>query len=617
MLDGSSFVEAVARLGYPGASALKGEDFDWLFDAPEHQGFLRFFCNTLTRSNVLSPEEVRAFHALRDAGKPLLDEAALGEVMKTALARDSHVLSTGLNEVDVTQLEDELQALRREKNLKLRRLRKLQVLLTARTDAALRLSSQKEESSRQLKDTVASLGAENAEFNAGLQALSEEVKRLATFLHADRPEEDLSEPPCNLLQGLPVFLSQLSLEPYLHQEEANTKALALLTQKQFFQGISDMIESSNADNFQLLELSSCVEEKGQVVDARRTEMARLQWAHIVAQHQLLLARAEEHAISAGMQWIAENMYNKAKGCKAELELDLRGLEGELDTLLCKQVPLALRESARLLNVPIVHGDLNLQVARQDYYTSRQDQVCSYLLRQKVGFELLQLAHELEFRKARQLQRQLGEVVCRLNNARTALDQRLRAFSQPKLSLLPRPCGIIRPSDSAFTRLYQVLDSTGPEEEQPFQTYEGLLQAALSLQDSLSSAWKALASANQEQALSATCLKGECDVLRGATYCVLQQPVLAPQVCAIPGQELCPNTQELRGRLQDLETQLDNFNKLMKEILVDIRGKRAQLERNPNLRRERELYVYFHLDAKMLKKMVEELEGRVGSSGSRP
>ncbi|XP_064185304.1 HAUS augmin-like complex subunit 3 isoform X1 [Anguilla rostrata] len=637
MLDGGRFVEAVARLGYPGAAALKGEDFDWLFDTPEHQQFLRFFCSSVNKSNVLSPEEVRSFRALRDSGKPLLDEAELGEALKACQATSAQAASScsQLEEVDVEQLEEELQALRTEKKLKTQRLKRLQVLAIGRSDTALRLASRQEDTAHRLRDDLSALGAENAETNGALQALTDEVKRLASFLRVECPLQESDgaapTPAPPLAQGPPVFLSQLSLEPYLHQEELNTKTLALYTQKQFFTGIAGMLETSSRENFQLLDLSSCAEQdEAAAVEARRSEMARLQWAHIVTQHQLLLAQAEEHGTRAGMQWITQTLRGKAKPCGSAQALqarevgfqqELQAVGGELEALLREAVPAALRGSARLLNVPVVRGDFELQLARQEYYTSRQDHVCACLLRQKASFELLRLAQELELRQGRALLGLLEELSGRLESASASLRQRLHVFSQPELGLAhaSQPCTVIGTKDTAFSRLYKALErdseAAGARDE-PFRTFEGLERAAQALQEELRSVREALGGAIREQAFEAASLEADCDLLRGAAYSGLQQLVLTPQVCATPNRELCPNSQELRGHLQDLEAELSSLNNLMKDIVGEIRGKRAQLERSRTLKKERDLYIYFHLDDRLLKRVVQDLESSVCGKGER-
>lgn len=438
MLAGNDFVEALGNLGYPDASLLKGSEFDWLFDcAPENLHFLRFFCRTLKQSNVLTTEEAHAFQQLQSSGKPLLDEAALAEVLKSTsdeskgslgpLSSSPSSVFAVEGDVTVADLEAELKALCKEKELKQKRYNRLQLLATSRADVDLRLAAEKEGAVCKLKDTNGTIGAENANTNTLLQNLADEVKSLSSYLPAKRFKEEplISKNPTNSkIRG--VVLSQLPLEPYLHQEERNTKTLTTFTQKHFFQGISNIIENSFSECFEVLDLSSS--EKGeevknknngnnreeQLVQSRRTEMARLQWAHIVAQHQLMQAAAEEKSAKAGLDWLTEkdsNIKVTLAGKKTNIlgfdllhaaihlcpfltlclrsqnisnssalhvrevvsRNELQVVEAEVEALLHGPVHAALRQSARLLNVPIIRGDLALQLARQEYYTSKQDQ----------------------------------------------------------------------------------------------------------------------------------------------------------------------------------------------------------------------------------------------------
>ncbi|XP_022534202.2 HAUS augmin-like complex subunit 3 isoform X5 [Astyanax mexicanus] len=628
MLNGERYVEALSQLGYPGASSLKGSEFDWLFDAePDNLHLLRFFCHRLNHNNVLTPEEVQAFQVLRDSGKPILDEATLQDLLKTCGPTDGSVASRGAlpslcgeGDVSAEDLEAELQVLRKEKQLKLRRLKKLQVLAASRgadTSAAQTLHQQE---SNVVKDANSALAVENAATNAALDDLVKETTKLAGFFHAElslAADKNNAVPASAAHTGPPVLLSQLPLEPYLRQEEQNTKALAAYTQRQFFQGISDMVETSSSKRFQPMELSCCSEseeeEDEKVVGNRRKEMAQLQWAHMVAQYQLLKEQAEEKGAQVLKEWFTEQLNSQtqplgsllASWREPALRSELLSIQSDLDSLMRDTVRSALRDSARLLNVPVVRGDLALQIARQNYYTARQAEVRDQLLRQKASFELVRLAQDAELRGVKRTVSELQEVIQRLEGAAEAVLNRGNTLTQPELTQTPclgsnAKTKVIGSKDAAFSRLLQILElgKVTDEFKDPLQTYGKLEAEASGLQRELLSVHEALDRASREQGYFGARLERDRDSVERAAYSLIVQPLLRPQ--------------ELSLSLGELEEKQKHLYKLLQDIVGDLRIKRAHLEQRATLRRERELYVYFHLNPTLLSKAVREMEARTGT-----
>ena len=80
------------------------------------------------------------------------------------------------------------------------------------------------------------------------------------------------------------------------------------------------------------------------------------------------------------------------------------------------MPAVVKENAQLLNMPVVKGNFDSQIAKQDYYTARQELVLNRLIKQKASFELLHLSYEIELRKHWDIYCQLENLVHLLNQS---------------------------------------------------------------------------------------------------------------------------------------------------------------------------------------------------------
>lgn len=593
MSCGKDFVETLKKIGYPKADVLNGEDFDWLFETVEGESFLKWFCGAVNEQNVLSKEELEAFSILQKSGKPILEGAALDEALKTC--KTSNLKIPTLDDNDLEKLEDEVRTLQKLKNLKIQRRNKCQLMASVTRHKSLRLNAKEEEATKKLKQSQGILNAVTTKIKNELQALTDGVAKLMVFFI-----------PSDLSQGtnLPVFLSQISLEKYLSQEEHCTAALTSYTKKQFFQGIQEVFESSNEENFQLFDTQApSIYDNQEVLEERRLEMARLQLAYICAQHQLIHMKARNLSMKSSIKWAEENLHSFTSKVLGKDDLDAKisslniqilKLKEQITHIKDKSLPAVVKKNAQLLNMPVVKGDFDLQIAKQDYYTARQEFVLNQLIKQKASFELLQLSYEIEMRKHWDIHRQLEKLVHELNQSNTMLHKQLEMLADPSLSQQVNPRNTIDTKDYSTHRLHQLLEGENKKKEL-FITHENLEEVAEKLKQDVSLVQDQLAISAQEHSFFLSKLNNDVDTLCDVLYQGGNQPLLSDQ--------------ELTEQFHQVESQLNKLNHLLTDILADVKTKRKILASNKLHQMERELYVYFCKDEDYLKEIVENLENQ--------
>ncbi|XP_045690545.1 HAUS augmin-like complex subunit 3 [Phyllostomus hastatus] len=592
MSCGRDFVETLRRIGYPEAESLHAEDFDWLFEAGGGEPFLRWFCGSVSERNVLSEAELQAFGRLRGAGRPVLEGAALEEALRTCAAPRA----PAPRDAEVEALERELRALRELRSLRLRRRDQRRLLAAAAGHASARLGAEEAAAAKALRRGRGALRSVSGEVGGALRAAADAVAQLAAFLGAPAG--------AGAGAGPPVFLYQCSPEKYLGREEQSTAALARYTKTQFFPGAREVVESSNEENFQLVDpRAAALSASPEAVEARRLEMARLRLAFVCAQHQAVHLRASNRSLEARIEWAEDALRRPAAQAlgKEDLEAKISSLsshilklEEQITHIKESTLPAVIKENAQLLNMPVVKGDFDLQIAKQDYYTARQEFVLNQLIKQKASFELLQLSYEIELRKHRDIHRQLENLVQELSQSNTVLHRRLEVLADPSVSQQGNPRNTIDTKDHSAHRLYQLLEGENKKKEL-FITHKNLEEVAEKLKHDVSLVQDQLAVSAQEHSFFLSKLNNDVDLLCDILYQGRNQLLLSDQ--------------ELTEQFHQVESQLNKLNHLLTDTLADVKTKRKILASNKLLQVERELYVYFLKDEDYLKNIVENLENQ--------
>lgn len=563
MSCGNEFVETLKKIGYPKADILNGEDFDWLFEDVEDESFLKWFCGNVNEQNVLSEKELEAFSDLQRSGKPILEGTALDEVLRTCKTFD--LKTCKLDDKEIQILEDEVQTLQKLNNSKIQRRNKYQLMVSETSYRFLALNAKQEEATKKLKQKQGFLNSVNTKLSNELQGLTEEVNNLMIFFR----NSNLSERTNPM-----VFLSQFPLGKYISQEEQSTAALTLYTKKQFFQGMHEVVESSNEDNFQLLDIQTpSICDNEEILRERRLEMARLQMACICVQKQIIYLKTSNLSMKSSIKWAEENLNRLTnevidkENLDAEissLNSEILKLEEQITHIKDKVLPAVVKEYAQLLNMPVVKGNFELQIAKQDYYTARQELVLNELIKQKASFELVQLSYEIELRKHWDTYRQLESLVQQLSQRNTVLCQHLAVLSDIPASEQLTSRTPIDTKDHSTHRLYELLEGDNKKKEL-FITHEHLEEVAEKLKQDVSVIQDQLAVSTQEHFFFLSKLNNDVDMLCDALY--------------RGGNQLLLCDQELKEHFHQVESQLNELHHLLTDILADVKTKRRILATN--------------------------------------
>ncbi|NXS10270.1 HAUS3 protein, partial [Neodrepanis coruscans] len=591
---------ATLRLIYPHADTLREKDFEWLFDCPEIQQFLEWFCSTVGEENVLSPAEVEAYDALLAAGKPILEGDALEEALQMC-CQVPQFLSVTLDDEGppLETLQEEFQELKDYHNHQLWRYSKL----LDWTDKLQREQRYLEEEEKVVKKNLRmaqrDLEVKIFQTRAVLSQVSETVKQVTEF-HGNTEKDQL-----------PALLCQMDLGPYMKIEQQATDVFERFIQ----QVLPGSGEEERDDSQEVTEkmntkktsvLKSLVTDEDELLkdqDSYWKELARIENAHICARREVIIMSAKVEGNCAALEWVQrtlEALKDNQYAVKAELrdkaamfQNQLHALHFDITQTLTHQLPPLLKAEARRACLPILHRHLSLEAARLQNIARRQEEAIVWLLNQQSRLDLIELQLKCERKDLEQKAAWLGKTETIMRKVQTRLQEQQNYFKDASSSQKGRPCKWIDPKDLTAVRLWDMLMHED-QEKHPFRSYEALEAKCFQLvQDK-----KALEDQLAAPMPHVSALESSIEVLYRLLYNSSRKPQLS--------------SPEITKLMKQLIIMQNNLYQKLADLLSDLQVKRRSLE-NPILQTERNLYVYFYCNEDRLREVVEELEKQASAS----
>ncbi|PFX19845.1 HAUS augmin-like complex subunit 3 [Stylophora pistillata] len=301
---------------------------------------------------------------------------------------------------------------------------------TGLTHKLSKLSGVVQEHKQKYKSSLESSQTDNTQMNSTLKQLEESVSQMVALYGGQEGGNDSES-----------FLSQLPYDSYYTSEERFTGELTAYTKKQFFEGIAEMAGGQEKSRYELLEISdpSTLLVRGENNEVNLNdceELARLQSVYASSESRRIHNMATATGVTAAVKAAEEKLRNSSwetntpssdmlSAKLTEAQKALSQVKMEIGELTEKALPGLVQELGELQATSILKGDYELKIARQDYFTSKQDQVITQLLLQRSRHEFLSMALEVEGRKNRDVHRLFSTLESTLGDAVKGIDARFR------------------------------------------------------------------------------------------------------------------------------------------------------------------------------------------------
>ncbi|XP_070594786.1 HAUS augmin-like complex subunit 3 [Erythrolamprus reginae] len=667
---GTEFVEVLKTI-CPKATTFDAKDFDWLFDCPETEPFLEWFCNTVGEENVLTTTELEDYENLVISGKPILEGEALEEMLRTSSQFYQPNSKLQENEaLPLELLEEEMQMLKKQCAIKKMRYNKLQICVVNSKQNHCHLADKKERLKRELKVMHGKLELENFQSNKILSEVCQITEKLVHCHEAPGSEHlTLSRDLGHYLETEENFTKaffgsfpnvvasiindmendqttlgkevqrdikeqqtsestpqQLPLEDktlvcvensdnheitlkdqIFYQEQSPSNKKPEFKQKTLLRKLDQpkavylKTEGLPVQNFSQKGLKTQT-EIGQTklfknVKSYTEELGHIELTYMHSKRNTVMATARIKGISSALQW-AENVLkvtkkNKMQEVKSGLSFrvtrcqeQLRILQSEVDRNTQMLKPL-LQGIARLLRLPVINGDLDLEYKKLEHLKHVQENAIDQLLGQLSHFEVMRLLLMLKTKNLQWTETKLEGLMIDLKESQFKSEEWESCFKDSRYSIKQSPQILIDSSDLTILRLRKMLDKLY-QERQLFHSYETLASWGSRLCQELKMLQVQLATPfpqfhNLESQNKALC-------------CLMYSDC----------KQLMLRAQELSEPLEQLNITQAKVCQILKDFETDIKAKRKALQSHFQ-KMEHNLYIYFFSNPDLLREIVEKAE----------